>query len=48
MTANSIPEWVGRKFYIAADADADGETLYELYDAEGQPANVKVKVTEAQ
>ena len=42
---NSIPEWVGRKFWIAADAAADGTTKHPLYDAEGQPAGVTVTVT---
>ena len=42
---NSIPEGVGRKFWIAADAAADGTTKHPLYDAEGQPAGVTVTVT---
>ena len=44
---NSIPEWVGRKYYIIANATADGTTKYDLYDAEGQTIGVKVSVTEA-
>ena len=42
---NSIPEWVGRKFWIAADAATDGTTKNPLYDAEGQPIDVTVTVT---
>ena len=47
MTENS-PEtsWVGRKFYIIANADADGTTKYDLYDAEGSTIGVKVTITE--
>lgn len=42
---NSIAEWVGRKYWIAANAAADGETKNPLYDAEGQPVGVTVTVT---
>ena len=42
---NSVPEWVGRKFYIIADAVADGTTKYPLLDAEGNDTNVKVTIT---
>ena len=42
---NSEPEWVGNKYYIAADAVADGETKYDLYDAEGQTVGVKITIT---
>ena len=42
---NSEAEWVGNKYYIAADAVADGETKYDLYDAEGQAVGVKVTIT---
>lgn len=45
---NYEPSWVGRKFYILASANADGETLYDLYDAEGNAVGVKVKVAEVQ
>ena len=41
---NSIPEWVGRKFYIIATAAADGETKYPLYDAEGNEAGILVTI----
>jgi hypothetical protein len=42
---NSEAEWVGNKYYIAADAVADGETKYDLYDAEGQTVGVKITIT---
>lgn len=45
MKENSIADWVGRKFYIIADAVADGTTKYPLYDAEGQEAGVLVTIT---
>lgn len=45
MKENSIADWVGRKFYIIADAVADGTTKYPLYDAEGQEAGVLVAIT---
>lgn len=45
---NSIPEWVGRKYYIAADGTPDGTTKYDLYDADGNAICVKVTVTETQ
>ena len=44
---NSIPEWVGRTYYIIANATANGTTKYDLYDADGQTIGVKVSVTEA-
>ena len=47
MKTNSIPEWVGRTYYIIANATADGTTKYDLYDADGQTIGVKVSVTEA-
>ena len=45
MKTNTEPEWVGRKFYIISTANADGETKYPLYDAEGQEAGVLVTIT---
>ena len=42
---NSVPEWVGQKFWIAADATADGTTKYPLYDAEGNAVGVQVSIT---
>lgn len=45
---NSEESWVGQKYYIIADANADGETKYDLYDAEGNAIGVKVTVTEAE
>ena len=43
---NSIPEWVGRRYYIISSAAADGETKYDLYDEQGSAIGVKVTVTE--
>lgn len=45
MKENSEPEWVGRKFYIISTANADGETKYPLYDAEGNEAGILVTIT---
>lgn len=45
VTENSITDWVGRKYWIAADAAADGETKNPLYDAEGNAVGVLVTVT---
>lgn len=39
--------FVGQKFYIASDADADGSTLYPLYtDAGETAADIYVKISE--
>ena len=46
MKENSVEDWVGRKFWIAADVVADGTTKYPLYDAEGNAAGVLVTITE--
>lgn len=43
---NSEASWVGQKYYIIANAIADGTTKYDLYDAEGNAIGVKVTVTE--
>ena len=49
VTANEADaSWVGRKFFIKADAEADGTTKYPLLDAEGQRIEVSVSITEAQ
>lgn len=42
---NTVAEWLGRKFFIQADAVADGTTKYPLLDAEGNSAEVVVTVT---
>ena len=42
---NSVADWVGQKFWIAADAVADGQTKYPLYDAEGNAVGVQVAIT---
>ena len=46
VTENSVAEWIGRKFYIISTAEANGETKYDLYDAEGDTVGVKVTITE--
>ena len=45
MKENSVADWVGRKFYIIANAAADGTTKYPLYDAEGNEAGILVTIT---
>jgi len=45
VTENSVADWVGRKFWIAATATADGTTKYPLYDADGNAAGVTVTIT---
>ena len=39
-------EFIGRKFYIENDADPDGETLYQLYDANLDAVNLMVSIQE--
>lgn len=45
VTDNSLAGWEGRKFFLISSADADGETKYDLYDANGDAVGVKVTIT---
>lgn len=47
VTQNSVEGWVGRKFYVVANASADGTTKYDLHDDKGNAIGVKVAITAA-
>ena len=47
MKTNSEASWIGQKYYIIANATADGTTKYDLYDANGNTIGVKVTVAES-
>lgn len=46
LTNSSDQSFVGQKFYIASDAEADGTTVYQLYsDAGTTPAGIYVTIS---
>ena len=47
LTNSTDQSFVGQKFYISSDAEADGTTLYPLYtDAGTTAAGIYVKISE--
>lgn len=48
VTANTVAEFVGQKFYVVATATADGSTKYDLFDTEGSANGMKVTISESE
>ena len=48
VTANTVAEFVGQKFYVVATATADGSTKYDLFDTEGSATGMKVTISESE
>lgn len=42
---NSVEGWAGNKYWVAADAEADGTTKYPLYEASDSAEGIGVTVT---